>query len=77
MSRTFISPFFCTICSNKHNKLFSPNTVYCDCCGQELSINDRICSNCGANNDYYIEPTTNKETATNKTFVSQQIKKGS
>lgn len=27
VSRTFISPFFCTICSNKHNKLFSPNTV--------------------------------------------------
>ena len=50
--------------------------VYCSCCGKEISINDKICSNCGANNDFYEEPKNNNQNVSkNKTFISQPIKK--
>ena len=28
----------------------------CPCCGREVASNERCCSNCGENNEYYVEP---------------------
>lgn len=30
----------------------------CPNCGKEVGVNEKICSFCGENNDYYIEPVT-------------------
>ena len=31
----------------------------CSCCGKEISTSDKYCSNCGQNNDLFVEPVTN------------------
>ena len=28
----------------------------CSCCGKEILQSDRLCSHCGQNNEYYVEP---------------------
>lgn len=49
----------------------------CTCCGRELTQNDRLCPDCGENNDGYVENVVTKQynQQPQQTYINQEIKK--
>lgn len=49
--------------------------IVCTCCGHEMTEDDRLCPECGENNEYYVEPVIVTKPQNTQGYVNKPINK--